>query len=200
MLIIRKAILYTISPFARIANKINWRIGRPYKKSFDIIQPYIGELAPGMIILSHKDYELTNWFISGYWTHVSVIASEDEIIEAVGKGVIKTPIREFFSSIDDFIILEPAFCSRESMANAVKYMERYIGFPYNFFFLQSERSFTCIDLVYRAYSLSVKKRECDTLKIPSLIRYVSRDVIMPENLLNLKNAWRIVCRPMAETA
>jgi hypothetical protein len=200
MFILRKAILYTISPFARVANKINWRIGRPYKSCFDTIQPYMEKLAPGMIVLSHKDYELTNWFISGHWTHVSVIASEREIIEAVGQGVIKTPIRKFFSSVDDFMILEPTFCSRETMANAVKYMEKYIGYPYNFVFLQSEHAFTCIDLVYRAYSLSVKKADYNTLKLPGLFRYVSRDVIMPESLLNLEGAWQIVYKSLAETA
>jgi hypothetical protein len=189
---VRKAILYTISPFARVANKVNWRVGRPYKKGFDTIQPHIGRLAPGMIILSHKDYELTNWFISGYWTHVAVIASENTIIEAVSKGVIKTRINEFFSSIDDFIIIEPTFCSRASMLKAVEYMERYIGYPYNFNFLQSDQSFTCIDLVCRAYSLSIHSEKRRASATPGLIGYITQEVIMPESILNLDNAWSII--------
>jgi hypothetical protein len=192
MYILRKTILHAIAPFAMFANKINWRIGRPYKRRFETLQPHVGKLAPGMVILSHKDYELTNWFISGYWTHVAVIASDDFIIEAVSKGVVKTPMNEFFSSIDDYIILEPAFCCRASMLRAVEYMEKYIGYPYNFRFLPSDRSFTCIDLVGRAYSLlgNIKKIKESTNQ--GVINYLTREVILPENILNIENGWEIV--------
>jgi hypothetical protein len=192
MFIIRKAILHAIAPFARVANKINWRAGRPYKSRFETLEPHIGKLAPGMIILSHKNYELTNWFISGYWTHIAVIASEKHIIEAVSKGVVKTHINEFFSSIDDFIILEPAFCCRASMLKAVEYMEKFMGYPYNFRFLPSERSFTCIDLVGRAYSLSANIEKIKASSSPGVFNYITREVILPENILNLENAWNII--------
>jgi hypothetical protein len=192
MFIIRKAILHAIAPFARVANKINWRAGRPYKSRFETLEPHIGKLAPGMIILSHKNYELTNWFISGYWTHIAVIASEKHIIEAVSRGVVKTSIDEFFSSIDDFIILEPAFCCRASMQKAVEYMERFMGYPYNFRFLPSDRSFTCIDLVGRAYSLSANIEKIKASSAPGVFNYITREVILPENILNLENAWNII--------
>ncbi|MEI6049065.1 MAG: YiiX/YebB-like N1pC/P60 family cysteine hydrolase [Bacteroidota bacterium] len=192
MFIIRKTILHAIAPFARVANKINWRVGRGYKSRFETLQPHIGKLVPGMIILSHKDYELTNWFISGYWTHVAVIASENYVIEAVSKGVIKTRLKEFFSSIDDFIILEPAFCGRASMLKAVEYMEKYMGYPYNFNFLPSDRSFTCIDLVGRAYSLSGNIEKIKSASSAGFINYITREVILPENILNLENGWNIV--------
>jgi uncharacterized protein YycO len=200
MFIIRKVILYAISPFARVANKINWRIGRPYKRSFETLQPHIGKLTPGMIILSHKDYELTNWFISGYWTHVAVIASENYIIEAVSKGVVKTPIDTFFSSTDDYIILEPAFCGRASMVKAVEYMEKYIGYPYNFKFLQCDRSFTCIDLVCRAYSLSISNEKVKSSAASGMISYITREVVLPESILKLENAWNIVYSSKVLTA
>jgi uncharacterized protein YycO len=192
MYIIRKTILHAIAPFAMFANKINWRIGRPYKRRFETLQPHVGKLAPGMVILSHKDYELTNWFIRGYWTHVAMIASEGFIIEAVSKGVVKTPMNEFFSSVDDYIILEPVFCCRASMLRAVEYMEKYIGYPYNFRFLPSDRSFTCIDLVGRAYSLFGNIEKIKVSSTPGVINYITREVIIPENILNLENTWQIV--------
>jgi uncharacterized protein YycO len=199
MFIIRKIILCTIAPFARVANKINWRIGRPYKRSFETLQPHIGKLAPGMIILSHKDYELTNWFISGYWKHVAVIASENYIIEVVGEGVVKTRIDEFFSSVDNYVILEPVFCSQISMVKAVEYMEKYIGYPYNFTFLQCDGSFTCIDLVCRAYSLTIRNEKSRSFT-PGMIRYITREILYPENILNLENAWNIVYGSTAQIA
>jgi hypothetical protein len=200
MFIIRKAVLYAIAPFARIANKINWRFGRPYKIRFETLEPHIGKLAPGMIILSHKNYELTNWFISGYWTHIAVIASEEYIIEAVGRGVVKTRINEFFSSIDDYIILEPVFCCRDSMRKAVEYMERHMGYPYNFRFIPSDRSFTCIDLVGRAYSLSEHIKKTKASSSPGVYNFLTKEVIVPENILNLENAWNIIHGPQRQMA
>ena len=197
MFIIRKTILHAIAPFAMVANKINWRIGRPYRSQFATLQPHVEKLAPGMIILSHKDFELTNWFINGYWTHIAVIASENHIIEAVSKGVVKTNISEFFSSVDDFIILEPAFCSRSSMLKAVEYMEKYIGYPYNFKFIPSDQSFTCIDLVGKAYSLSEDIEKVKSSSTPGLINYLTREVILPENIMNIENGWRIVHKLIA---
>ncbi len=194
MFIVRKTILHAIAPFAMVANKINWRIGRPYRSQFAALQPHIEKLAPGMIILSHKDFELTNWFINGYWTHVAVIASENHIIEAVSKGVVKTNICDFFSSVDDFIILEPVFCSRSSMLEAVRFMEQYIGYPYNFKFIPSNQSFTCIDLVGRAYSLSENIEKIKSSSAPGLINYLTREVILPENIMKIENGWKIVYR------
>ena len=95
----RKAILYSISPFAMLANKINWRFGRPYRRNYEFVKPHIQRFAPGMIILSHKDYELTNLFIGGYWTHVAIIVSQNEVIEAISKGVVKTNTKKFFSTL-----------------------------------------------------------------------------------------------------
>lgn len=189
---IREAILYAISPFAMAANKINWRFGRPYRKSYDVIKPHICRLVPGMVILSHKDYELTNLFISGYWTHVAMFVSENEIIEAISKGVVKTQAAKFFSTIDDFIILEPKFCSKSSMLKAVEYANRYVGYPYNFKFLQNNDSFTCIDLICRAYSLSISNEKSRSLTITGLLNYITEDVVKPENILEMENAWNAV--------
>jgi hypothetical protein len=189
---IRKAILYAISPFAMVANKVNWRFGRPYRQSFEVVKPHIRHLAPGMVILSHKDYELTNLFINGYWTHVAMVACENEIIEAIGKGVVKTQADKFFSTLDDFIILEPKFCSRCSMSRAVEYANRYVGYPYNFKFMQNDSSFTCIDLICRAYSLSINNEKSRSITITGLLNYITEDVVMPESILKMKNAWNIV--------
>jgi hypothetical protein len=52
-------------PFIRLANRINWRFGRSYKcerVNVDGIRPL---LTPGMLVLTHKDYEFTNLFING---------------------------------------------------------------------------------------------------------------------------------------
>lgn len=190
---LRKAFLYIISPFSRVANKINWRAGRPYRSSFETVRPLLGSIEPGMVILSHKNYELTNLFINGYWTHVAMLA-DGFVIEAVSRGVIRTPVDRFFSSVDDWIILEPVFCPRCSMKKAVAYMEQYIGYPYNFVFMPSENAFTCIDLVCKAYELPVRKGKTGNVHPLDLIGYFSRDIILPESILELSTHWRIFSR------
>lgn len=191
---LRKAFLYLISPFSMLANKVSWRAGRPYRYAFETIKPHIGKFQPGMIILSHKEYELTNLFISGYWTHVAVVSTNHTVIEAISRGVIRTPAEVFFSSVDDFILLEPVFCQQADRLNAHAYMEKYIGYPYNFAFMPREDAFTCIDLVCRAYNLQVRKGKSGKVHPLDLIGYFSRDIILPENLLETANCWRIVTR------
>jgi hypothetical protein len=189
---VRIAVLYFCSPFARIANKINWRIGRPYRSNFEADKLAEIILIPGMIILSHKDFELTNWFISGYWTHVAVVSTDGRVVQAVSKGVIKTGINEFFSSIDDFILMEPAFCCPNSMFRAAENMEKFLDYPYNFTFLSNGRSFTCIDLVCRAYAIDIRKIKRHSPGRNSFLGYFTREVMMPEYLLSIEKGWNIV--------
>lgn len=200
MYLFRRFLLILISPFSRLANKISWRAGRPYRSRFEQVRPYIGLIEPGMVILCHKEYELTNWFISGYWTHVAVMARENTIIEAVSRGVIRTPAEVFFSSIDDFIVLEPAFCMPSERLKAVEYMEQFIGYPYNFAFMPRDDAFTCIDLVCRAYGLPARKGKAGKIHPLDLIGYFSTDVILPENLLDASDSWRVVTQAAGMTA
>lgn len=195
----RKAILLLISPFSMLANKISWRAGRPYRSTFDQVRPVIHCLEPGMVILSHKNYELTNVFINGYWTHVAMMG-EGFVIEAVSRGVIRTPVDRFFSSVDDWMILDPVFCPPCSRQNAVAFMEQYIGYPYNFAFMPRENAFTCIDLICKAYNLQARRGKSGDLHPLDLIGYFSRDIILPENILELPGCWRTVLRSGSMTA
>ena len=83
------------------------------------------------------------------------------------------------------------------MLEAVEYMEKYIGYPYNFKFISSDQSFTCIDLVGKAYSLSEDIEKVKSSSTPGLINYLTREVILPENIMNIENGWRIVHKLIA---
>ncbi len=140
-----------LRPLTRAANRISWRFGRPYGCSARIPVGLPGRLLPGMVLLSHKKYELTNLFIPGYWTHAALVACSDEVLEAVSAGVTRRSLADFVSHADDVLVLRPAFCGPEEMRMAVRRAGQYLGLPYNFLFNPSEGSCYCSELVCRAY-------------------------------------------------
>jgi hypothetical protein len=187
----KELVLLLFSPASRLANKVNWRFGRPYRCSNHFRKVIDGRLRPGMVLLSHKDYELTNLFIKGYWTHVAVVASDGHIIEALSKGVTRTLIEDFFTRTDDFMLLDPQFCGETGRTRAVQFAESFVGYPYNFRFVQRNDSFTCIDLVSRAYALRVP-RDSSKPDSFSFIDYLTEEVIMPEHLLHPSLKWEVL--------
>jgi hypothetical protein len=79
-------------------------------------------------------------------------------------------------------------------------MEQYIGYPYNFAFMPREDAFTCIDLICKAYNLQARSGKSGDLHPLDLIGYFSRDIILPENILELPGCWRTVLRSGSMTA
>ncbi|MCK4407517.1 MAG: hypothetical protein KAV44_07555 [Bacteroidales bacterium] len=193
MNILRLQNFYTIlSPFIKIANKINWRFGRHFKCKNHLLYPVGHLIGPGMIILSHKKFELTNFFIKGYWTHVAVIVSSEFVVEATSKGVMKTKFKEFIFTVDDFVILKPLFCDTNNMKEASKYVQKVIGSPYNFSFRPCEDTFYCSELVYWAYTKSCEWYDVRN-KIPQGINdFIKGNIIKPQSMFESIQMWSVV--------
>jgi len=187
-------LLLLIYPFVRIAGKINWRLGRSFKCRKEKWYHIRGKIKPGMIILTHKKYELTNYFIPGYWTHTAMIVSEEEIVEAVRQGVMKKRFEDFFSTVDDFLILEPRFCDTAVMEKATRFAENVIGYSYNFFFIPREKSLFCTELIFNAYAYASGK----DLQRPDQRKqewdFAGGASILPQKLADLCQYWKIVER------
>jgi hypothetical protein len=179
-------------PFIRLGNKINWRAGRPYRCTGISIEPFRHRLKPGMVILVHKDYELTNFFIKGYWTHAGFVISDEFIVEAISKGVIKKSLDEFISRVDDFIILEPGFCDFTVMEKASEYVQMVIGYPYNFTFRSRYDSYYCSELVYRAYAHSDDRQSQHDNSRPAIREMRSGKILKPQGLLESRPDWQVV--------
>jgi hypothetical protein len=180
------------NPFIRIANKINWRFGRPYQCTHESLYPFIELLQPGTVILSHKKYELTNWFIRGYWTHAAVFITDSCVIEAVSKGVMKKTLETFIKTVDDFIILKPKFCDHHTMKEAAEFLEKTVGYPYNFSFKSKKESFYCSELVYRAYSQTSRWHHVKREYPEKLWDFHSDEIVLPQNLLESTLLWQVV--------
>jgi hypothetical protein len=184
--------LVLCNPFIRLGNKVNWRAGRPYKCKDYPISQLRDCVRPGMVILSHKDYELTNLFIRGYWTHAAMAISEDTVVEAVSKGVIKKSLKDFISTLDDFRIIMPRHCGQDDMFKASEFVQKAVGFPYNFTFRSREDSYYCSELIYRAYLEDLNAGSAEN-RFPSGFRDLSNgSIIIPQNLADYKPEWQAV--------
>jgi hypothetical protein len=180
------------SPFIRLANKINWRVGRAYKCSEIKSGKIKKRLLPGMVILTHKDYEFTNLFILGYWTHSAIVISSEDVVEAVSNGVIVRRIEDFLTTVDDFIVLKPRYCNRISMKMASEQVKKFVGFPYNFTFKPSQKSIYCSELIYKAYSEVPEwnlMAENASEQIPD---FNSGKIIHPQSIFKSRKLWKKV--------
>jgi hypothetical protein len=184
--------LVLCNPFIRLANKVNWRVGRPYKCGDFHFNQLRDTIKPGMVILSHKKYEFTNLFIRGYWTHAAMVISEDIVVEAVSKGVIKKCLKDFISNLDDFRIIMPRHCDQEDMAKASEFVQKVVGYPYNFTFRSREDSYYCSELIYRAYLQDIQAGRAEH-HFPSGFRDLNNgSIIIPQNLADYIPEWQVV--------
>jgi uncharacterized protein YycO len=145
-----------------------------------------------MVILSHKEYEFTNFFIRGYWTHAAMVISQDTVVEAVSKGVIKKSLKDFISTLDDFCIIMPRHCDSDEMIKASEFVQKVVGYPYNFTFRSREDSYYCSELIYRVYLEALKAGKAEN-HFPSGFRDLyNGSIIIPQNLADYKPEWKVV--------
>jgi uncharacterized protein YycO len=189
---LRYLVFVLILPVVRNISRVNWRLGRPYKCSSTHLDPVRKFLHPGMIILSHKNYELTNLFIRGYFTHAAMVIHGDYIVEAVSEGVVRRQLSEFIGNVDDFIILEPRFCTRDSMLEAGEFVERSVGYRYNFTFRSGRKAFYCSELVYRAYSETHGWNHVKNEYPREAWDFDPWKIMIPQNLLESEMLWHVV--------
>lgn len=182
---VQKIALQLCSPFARMANKINWRFGRRYQCSYQSINNPFYELSPGTIVLTHKKFELTNIFIGGYWTHAALVSSNGTVIEAIYKGVVENDIKQFFNTVDDYILLKPALRNKLTGVQVVDNAKKYLGMPYNFSFIPNDKEITCVELITR--SLEIPLTHLQETEGSGFIHYFSKAVAKPEALMGLQN-------------
>ncbi len=183
--------LWLCLPLSKTINRINWRLGRPYSCESLETEHIKKHLQPGMIILTHRNYECSSLFIPGYWTHAAIVSASGYIIDATRKGVCNSSIESFFSTIDDFIILKPSFCCQEMMSNAGNLASNLIGYPFCFNFLNSNKTFYCSGLVCWVYTQIVHLASPEIQPYP-IINYLNGNIIKPEDFIRNNNFWQVV--------
>jgi len=124
------------------------------KHYFEIVKKV--SLIPGLIFLSHTDWELSNFFIPGKWGHAAIMFDKETILEAVTSGVRKIDLISFLTSKDDICILKPSFCNLMDMLAAATWASGMEGLPYDYELCPGDRAFYCSELVFEAYNSAFK--------------------------------------------
>jgi hypothetical protein len=146
----------------------------------DIAAQVRAMLAPGDVLVTRKEYALTNYFLPGFWPHAALYlgdaaslsrlglgeqvhvrprwarlleAAQEEpqrVLEAQKDGVQLRPLASPLAS-DSVVVLRPRL-SPEEVAQALARVLAHEGKPYDFDFdfSRSDR-LVCTEVVYRAY-------------------------------------------------
>jgi hypothetical protein len=184
--------LWLCLPVTKVVNRINWRFGRPFSCKFIEVEKVTEYLNPGAVILTHKKYEFSTLFIPGYWTHSALVVTAGLIVEATGKGVCMNTPESFFSSIDDFIVLQPRFCCQDTMKRAVEHASSLVGYPFSYDFRNSDEMFYCSGLICRVYAQTLIEKE-NLLNIPSVFQnFLNGNIIKPMDLFTQQESWKII--------
>ena len=178
----------------KIMNCINWRFGRAYQCNPGKLELIRSLLIPGMVLLTHKKYELTNFFIPGYWKHAALIISPVQVIEATGKGVVTRNIEEVITSVDDYAILSPRFCNIEIMCQACNYAARLLGKRYSYRFSNSRDEFYCSGFIYKVYLSSLYKVKALIEHTQGFKKFLNGSITTPNDIFDKSNDWALEWR------
>ena len=184
--------LYYCTPLIRFSKYLTWRFGRKFRCS-EIDLDNIREMVrPGMILLSRREFQISNYFIDGYWKHTAMVMSPEKIIQATTGGVIIDELREFFYKADDFVILKPKFCGVQEMEKACNLASETVGKPYSFDFNNSDDSLYCSELVLKAYARTCGWNRTNHHEPSEFKQLCDGKIVSPSDLYDNQNAWEIV--------
>lgn len=98
--------------------------------------------------VSAEDNAITS-VTTGMIDHVAICLNSDSVIEAIGKGVVITPVDSVFAREDGYYLRGrvKGVRHRRSVQNARK----YLGRPYDRLFLPDQNAIYCSELVQLSY-------------------------------------------------
>ena len=134
-------------------------------------------LKPGAVILTLKRGQLSNLLIPGHWSHAAIVISDNWVIEAVGKGVVKTRMKDFLLSKDEFLILHPTFATDAEMLLAVLQAQRLVGMPYDWEFEPNDQQWYCFELCWHAYNQAVPGNPFQRKQVFEILTVQSMDFL-----------------------
>jgi hypothetical protein len=184
--------LFYFTPLIWAVKDISWRFGRRFRCTEPDMERILGLASPGMVVLSRREYQFTNLFIDGHWTHSAMILPEGRIIESTTHGVVIRDIRAFLLSVDDFVILKPRFCGCREMEQASRHATEIIGAPYCFDFNNSDRDYYCSKLVLKAYERSCSWDPANGRPPGEYRTLCAGRIVHPSDLYRNGKAWEIV--------
>lgn len=105
------------------------------------------------------------WAIGSHYTHAAFVGSDNMVYEAVGSGVIKGSLDEFFEGRLKVAIARPEI-SESDTQKATEYCREHLGKPYDGVFnTEDDSEFYCSELVAKALASGDNPIETPTKSI-----------------------------------
>ena len=142
-------------------------------------------LAPGMAICTRTDGELANLFIPGFWSHAGIYVGDSTVVEAVGKGVVKTDLIDFLLTKDAIIVKDPSFANKEQMKDAAEWALKQVGKPYDMYFDKLNEYFYCSELIWLGFELTMGEVPFTKLKT-----VWGEETVVPDDIANANKKWK----------
>lgn len=150
----------------------------------------VKHVIPGDVLLSRKEFEASNILQPNqHYKHAATFAGLNEfgtpfVIEAIGKGVVKTGLAKFLLTKDDVLIVRPTFATPDQMVAAVAWALTLVGQPYDYEFKPANQAWYCSEIPARAY-----------LKVcpdsPFVVRKtLGVDTWVPQDFANAVTKWK----------
>lgn len=117
----------------------------------DQAEQLLPNLKQGDIFLRRVDDCTANTIIPGFWGHAALYVGNGEIIDAVGKGVRRVSVQDFFSEGDHAMVIRPKDLTEEQFNVMNTYAEKQLGKPYDYDIdNQDDSRYFCTELVSKA--------------------------------------------------
>lgn len=149
-----------------------------------------GLLKEGDILLSREDLKTINLFIPGFWSHVAIYAGEgkfkETVVEAIGKGVVQTPLVQWILQKDHIAILRFTDATLEHGLKAAKFALAQEGKPYDYQVSPGTQAWYCAELAWGAYKNAMGQcplKPNIVLGVPSITPQSYWDNTKPTNML-----------------
>ena len=191
----RISFLRAVKPTLQLVSMINWPVRHLINNDDYLAAKAV--LMPGMGLVTRTRGCLTNLIILGYWKHAAIYVGEidgiDYVVEAVGTGVVKTPLDQFMLNKDDYAAMRPLFADQSLMDRAAVICLQQIGSSYDYLFeynLGDNSEFYCQELVWYGYEKALNEVERSSPFTPREvfgIKYMS-----PQDMYNARSKWEIV--------
>lgn len=153
---------------------------------------------PGDVLVSRRDWELTNLLIPGFWKHAAIVCGRGLVVEAVGTGVQRMDLAEFARTKDAVLCLRPRFANETIRLDAAAYARTYVGRPYDYAVELDHaapavrRAFYCAEVVWAAYVSACAAMNAD---MPFTLREtLGVPTVTPQDFANATTKWDVVAR------
>lgn len=156
-------------------------------------------LKKGVVLLSRKDGELTNFLIPGDFTHTAIYCGMEKfhalgeefeipyVVEMIGKGAVKTDLLTFMLTKDRVAIQHPLFATDAQMAAAADWCVKQADekVPYDYLFDPKNKAFSCSELPQKGYEVTIGQELVFTKRMTLGVLTVA-----PQDYFDAKDKWR----------